>query len=67
LKKQHERVVKDVFMDKLNEIDYYDIFCDEQVCFFGDSLESYYFDDNHLSLVSVKKFRRLVDNIFLSN
>ena len=64
-----EKITKDIFMDKLEDRNYHyiaDIFCDNQVCSFGTQVESYYYDDNHLSRPGAERLRGTMENILLN-
>ena len=64
-----EKITKDIFMDKLEDRNYHyiaDIFCDNQVCSFGTQVESYYYDDNHLSKPGAERLRGTIENILLN-
>ena len=61
-----EKITKDIFMNKLNDLNYHyisDIFCQNQVCLFGTKTHSYYYDDNHLSKYGAEKLRGTMEQI----
>ena len=63
-----EKITKDIFMNKLNDINYHyiaDIFCQNHVCSFGTKTHSYYYDDNHLSKFGAEKLRGIMEQILL--
>jgi peptidoglycan/LPS O-acetylase OafA/YrhL len=65
-----EKITKDIFMKKLDDINYhyiFDIFCQNFVCSFGTHTHSYYYDDNHLSKFGAEKLRETIKEIFLLN
>ncbi len=49
---------------KINYIYTADIFCDEQICLFGEEDQSYYYDDDHLNDFGANKLQSLLQKNF---
>ena len=49
---------------KINYIYIADIFCDEQICLFGEEDQSFYYDDDHLNDFGANKLQNLIQKNF---
>ena len=57
-----------VFAERARDINLYkvtDLFCDMEICPIGNSDQSYYYDDNHLSSIGANKLLGTIQDIFL--
>ena len=62
-----EKNYESVFKERLSDFNYYDLkdkFCNKEVCSMGNLHESYYFDDDHLSIIGANKLYETIDQIF---
>ena len=56
-----------IFAERVLDINLYevtDLFCDQELCFIGDSHKSYYVDNNHLSTYGAIKLSDIIEDIF---